>query len=81
MTGVSGGVEEMVQGAMEQMMTEMTEMSGGFEEMMTMMEQLEQMSDEEMMQQVMEMMEMMEADGGLSDMFGGEMSLTGNLAM
>jgi len=78
MTGVSGGVEEMVQGAMQQMMTEMTGMSGGFEEMMAMMEQLEQMSDEEMMQQVMEMME---ANGGLSDMFGGEMTLTGEEVM
>ena len=72
MTGLSGGMEQMIQTAMEQMITEM---DGGMNEMIQMMEQMEQMSDEEVVQQVMEMMGGM---GGMTEMFG-DMNLNGNL--
>merc|ERR1711936_445215 len=73
-TGLSGGMEQMIQTAMEQMMTEM---DGGMNEMIQMMEQMEQMSDEEVVQQVMEMMGGM---GGMTEMFG-DMNMNGQDVM
>merc|ERR1712168_1173144 len=68
------GIEEMIQSVMEQMMTEMTGMSGGLEEMIGMIEELEQMNDEDIMQHVLKMVD---ANGEMAELLGGELNVAG----
>ena len=70
MTGVSGGMEEIVQSVMEQMMNDMTV---GLDEVVLMMEQMEQMSDEEFIQQIVGSMT---DSGDMAELFG-DMNLNG----